>query len=63
MSRDEATSLIADRERALKGPRARLFNDAQLAMWGGASGTARLAYRWGITRALTDDIVAGLGAS
>ncbi|WP_412554678.1 DUF6361 family protein [Shimia sp. MIT1388] len=43
---DDARRIIARRERHLKGAKARLQNDAALARWGGASGTAPLTYRW-----------------
>lgn len=42
----DARALILQRESRLKGPKARLTNDAALARWGGASGAAVLAYRW-----------------
>jgi len=38
--------LIRNRERVLKGPRARLGNPRALNSWNGASGTAQLDYRW-----------------
>lgn len=38
--------LIGNRERILKGPRARLDNPRALNSWNGASGTAQLDYRW-----------------
>lgn len=58
---DGARQSVAQRERELKGPRARLFSDAQLQLWGGASGTAPLDYRWRVTVTMVNDIVAGLG--
>lgn len=53
-------SLIALRERTLKGPRARLESQSHLEVWGGVSGAAPLAYRWAITRTIANDILAGL---
>lgn len=53
-------SLINTREQRLKGPRARLTNSRALELWGGESGTARLAFRWPTARRLLTDIVAGL---
>ncbi len=53
--------LVADRERRLKGPRARLFSPAHLELWGGASGAGQNDYRWGITRTIARDILQGLG--
>ncbi len=57
-----ARALLALREQQLKGPRARLQSPAHLALWGGASGTQQLTYRWDITERLVTDIVAGLGS-
>lgn len=45
-----ARTLILRRETRLKGPKARLTNDAALARWGGASGAAVLAYRWPVVQ-------------
>lgn len=45
-----ARALILRRETRLKGPKARLTNDAALARWGGASGAAVLAYRWPVVQ-------------
>jgi len=56
-----ARRMIAERERTLKGNRARLFSQPHLDLWGGASGTAPLNYRWRITRTIVNDIVAGSG--
>jgi hypothetical protein len=53
-------SLIAFRERTLKGPRARLESQSHLEVWGGTSGAAPLDYRWAITQTIANDILAGL---
>lgn len=45
-----ARALILRRETRLKGPKARLTNDAALARWGGASSVAVLAYRWPVVQ-------------
>ena len=45
-----ARALILRRETRLKGPKARLTNDAALARWRGASGAAVLAYRWPVVQ-------------
>lgn len=45
-----ARALILRRETRLKGPKARLTNDAALTRWGGASGAAVLAYRWPVVQ-------------
>ena len=52
--------LITERERAVKGPQSRLRNEKLLRNWAGASGTQRLAYRWGNVATLIRDIHAGL---
>lgn len=54
--------LIEERERQIKGHRARLHSPAHLELWGGASSSSQLVYRWGITSTLASDIVTGLGA-
>lgn len=41
-------ALIAGREQALKGGRARLQSRSHLEQWRGASGAGRMNYRWGI---------------
>ncbi|MDQ2641944.1 MAG: DUF6361 family protein [Pseudomonadota bacterium] len=63
--RDDAAArqLIAGRERALKGARARLFSQPHLESWGGESGASMLDYRWFITRNLAREIIAGLEAN
>lgn len=43
-----ATELIKQREHGLKHRKARLLHDAPLERWSGASGDARLDFRWGI---------------
>jgi len=52
-----ADDLITNRERSLKGPRARLTNRKYLELWSGEAGTARLDFRWGITQRLINDFV------
>lgn len=52
----QARSLIAARERALKGRLARLENRSALDAWNGASGSERLLYRWPVARTLIEDI-------
>jgi hypothetical protein len=54
-------SLIESRERALKGPRARLGNPRARNLWRGSSGSAQLDYRWkDPVRSMVTDIVRGL---
>ena len=55
--------LIRDREFQLKRSRARLVNARHLELWGGQSGTGRMAYRWVVTRGLLKDIFDGLTRS
>ena len=45
-----AIELLKHRERELKRLKARLLHDAPLERWSGASGDARLDFRWGISR-------------
>lgn len=45
-----ARGLILRRETRLKGPKARLTNDAALARWGGSSGAAVLNFRWTVVQ-------------
>jgi hypothetical protein len=56
----EARRCIQEREAALKGGQARLSNPRALELWQGDSGTAQLDYRWGATRRILQDILAGL---
>lgn len=46
----DARALILRRETRLKGPKARLSNDAALARWGGASGADVLNFRWTVVQ-------------
>ena len=46
----DARALILRRETRLKGPKARLANDAALARWGGASGADVLNFRWTVVQ-------------
>lgn len=45
-----ADKLVENRERQIKGGRARFVNQAALDRWSGASGLGRLDFRWGISR-------------
>jgi len=53
-----ARRLIEQRERQIKGGRARMANTAALQSWSGASGLGRLDYRWGATQSLLTDLYA-----
>lgn len=59
-SNEAARELIRERERSLKGERARLFSRRALEMWNGEAGTARLDYRWSVARTIVLDIRKGL---
>jgi hypothetical protein len=60
VNQDSARSLIAAREMALKGPRARLQSQRALELWTGAAGTQQLAYRWPQAQRIVLDILYGL---
>ena len=53
-------TLIADRERVMKGDLARLYNRRALERWSGRSGLYELTYRWNEGRTLFRDIDTGL---
>ena len=55
-----ARSLIRERERRLKKNLARIDNPRAQELWKGASGTAQLEFRWGISQQLLEDIFTGL---
>ncbi|MDE0106655.1 MAG: DUF6361 family protein [Bryobacterales bacterium] len=55
-----ARTLVKDREVQLKRARARLTNSRRLELWGGDSGTGRMAYRWGAAKRILTDIFDGL---
>ena len=57
----QARELIHHRERRLKRGLARLDNARALEMWGGATGTRRLSYRWPQAQTIVQDILVGLG--
>ena len=54
-----ARALIMNREVFQKGSQARLRNDRLMRQWGGASGSARLNFRWPVVMRLLDDIARG----
>ena len=56
-------ALIANRERQLKRALARIDNPRARELWGGASGTLRLAYRWSNAQRITCDILEALESS
>ncbi len=54
---EAAQSLIARREHQMKGSGARLKSRPALELWGGASGSQQLDYRWSTVRQIITDIV------
>ena len=52
--------MITQRERQLKGARARLLNKRARENWSGAAGTRPLVYRWNIASRMLEDIYDGL---
>ena len=54
--------LIEERERQLKGRRARLANPGRLLDWNGRAGVGRMDFRWRRVRQLLIDLHRGLGA-
>ena len=59
----DARTLVRDRETQLKRGRARFTNRRRLELWGGASGTWLMSYRWGSAKRILKDIFAGLARS
>lgn len=57
---DVVRRLVANRESALKGPRARLVNEARLLDWNGSVGVGRMGFRWSRVRTLLQDLHRGL---
>ena len=53
----EAIDLLRQREQTLKRMKARLLHDAPLERWSGASGLARLDFRWGVARRYLGELV------
>ncbi|MFA1677369.1 DUF6361 family protein [Rhizobium mongolense] len=51
-----AIELLRHREHGLKRLKARLLHDAPLERWSGASGDARLDFRWGISRSYLGEL-------
>lgn len=53
----DARAIVESRELSQKGAQSRLHNDRLMRQWGGASGSARLDYRWPVVRRLLRDIL------
>jgi hypothetical protein len=53
----DAIELLSKREHSLKRMKARLLHNAPLERWSGASGLARLDFRWGIARRYLGELV------
>ena len=58
---DRLRRLIKERERQLKGRRARLVNPGRLLDWNGRAGVGRMDFRWRRVRQLLIDLHRGLG--
>jgi len=58
---DFLRKLIENRERQLKGQRARVVNRGRLLDWGGRVGVGRMSFRWPNVRRLLMDLHTGLG--
>ena len=56
----KSRTLVRDRETWRKRGRARLTNPRHLELWGGDSGSGRMAYRWGSAKRILQDIFDGL---
>lgn len=52
--------LISRREKQTKGQHGRLHSDKRLSSWGGASGAARLTFRWSYVQRILEDLHHGL---
>jgi len=59
---DLLRGLVADRERRLKGNRARLVNEGRLLDWSGGVGLGRMDFRWSRVRQLVIDLHEGLAS-
>lgn len=57
-----ARELITRREKQTKGQNGRLHSDKRLSSWGGASGAARLNFRWSYVQRILEDLHNGLNA-
>ncbi|MBW2647851.1 MAG: hypothetical protein JRE23_17110 [Deltaproteobacteria bacterium] len=56
---EAARRLIVERERRIKGSRARLKNPRMLELWGGSSGSDPLSFRWQVAQRHLNDILNG----
>jgi hypothetical protein len=59
-NKKEMINLIYEREKEVKGRRARLSNREYLNNWGGMGGNPQLDYRWHVVKNIINDIVRGL---
>jgi len=57
---EPARQLVRDRERELKGPRARLQNRQALLLWRGDAGSRQMDFRWAVAQTIVNDILDGL---
>jgi len=59
-NKEETNHLIYEREKEVKGRRARLRNLDYLEKWSGAAGIQQLDYRWHVVKKIINDIILGL---
>jgi hypothetical protein len=59
--RVDVQTLIANREKRLKGAHSRFANERALELWGGESGAYQLSFRWYQVQRIVNDIGRGLG--
>jgi len=60
INKREIFDLIYEREREVKGRRARLRNKEYLDKWNGISGSSQIDYRWRVVKNIINDIIRGL---
>ncbi|MDN4477307.1 DUF6361 family protein [Demequina sp. SYSU T00039] len=63
LTSDQAARLVENRERQIKGARARFVNQAALDRWSGSSGLGRLDFRWGNSIVHLRDLYAARAAA
>ena len=57
---ETARQLVRERERELKGQRARLQNRQALLLWRGDAGSRQMDFRWAVAQTIVNDILDGL---
>jgi len=61
VDRIDARTMVANREKRLKGALSRLANARALELWGGESGAYPVNYRWFRVQTIVNDVIQGLG--